>query len=81
MQIGKTDTVIQQELNTRAGPAFRDAHFGDLVYDLVNQVNALSAQFTALLAHLDTANVAGIGNANHTTFALPEAAVVLPGER
>ena len=81
MQIGKTDTVIQAELNTRAGPVERDAHMGDVLYDTLNAVNSLLTQFKALLAHLDTANVTGIGNANAATYAPVTSAVALPGAR
>jgi hypothetical protein len=37
--------------------------------EIVLAVNALIAQFNAFLAHVDTANVAGIGNTNVTNYA------------
>jgi hypothetical protein len=55
------------ELNQMA-PAAHDASLGDCLYDLLNAYNDLAGKYNALLAHLDTANVAGIGNANAATF-------------
>ena len=64
----------QDQLN-RMAPAAARAKLGDQVYDLTNRLNALGAayadlagKFNALMAALDTANVAGIGNANAATF-------------
>jgi predicted transcriptional regulator len=63
-----TDAQIQDELN-RSMPAATRARLGDVIYNLINQHNAL-------LVHLDTANVTGIGNANAATYS-----VTLPAER
>ena len=67
----------QSELNGM-NPAARDAALGDVCNDLITNYNALQASFAALqakyellLAHLDTANVAGIGNANAATYGAP----------
>ncbi len=65
---GLTDAVIQAQLNLFT-PAAADSNLGDVIYDLINNHNAL-------LAHLDTGNVTGIGNANTATYA-----VKLPSQR
>jgi hypothetical protein len=59
-------------LSTQAGV---DLKLGNLLFDLIaahNQLeadfNALQSKYEALLAHLDTADVAGIGNANAATY-------------
>jgi hypothetical protein len=57
-----TDAQIKDELNRSMNAAAR-ARLGDVIYDLINQHNAL-------LAHLDTANVTGIGNANAATYSV-----------
>ena len=64
----------------RLNPVAAKAKLGDVIYDLIAAHNALAAQYNTLLAHLDTANVAGIGAANAATYAAP-AAVVLPEKR
>ena len=58
-----------------AMPASAKAKLGQTIDDLVQNYNALKAdhdalvvKYAALLAHLDTANVAGIGNANAATY-------------
>ncbi len=61
-------TINHQYRLNHFTPAAHDAHLGDLVYDLTNQLNALTAAYLALLAHMDTANVAGLGNANVATY-------------
>lgn len=64
----------QKQLN-RVSPGTKEAKLGDIVNDLITNYNllqasyaALAAKYGALLAHLDTANVAGIGNANVATY-------------
>ncbi len=64
-----------QFLNSLGSQTGDDLKLGNLLFDLIaahNQLkadhNALQAQYAALLAHLDTADVAGIGNANVATF-------------
>jgi hypothetical protein len=37
--------------------------------EVILAINALVTQFNAFLAHVDTANVAGIGNTNVATYA------------
>lgn len=56
----------RDQLN-RMGPAAAHAHLGSVVYDLITNLNALCA-------HLDAANVTGLGTANLATFGvkLPE---------
>ena len=56
-------------------PAAREAKLGMTLDQMITDHNALradyvalEAKFAALLAHLDTANVAGIGNANAATY-------------
>lgn len=61
MSINGTGNV-QDELN-RCMPAAKHAQLGDVLNDLITQ-------FNALLAHLDTANVAGISNTNVATFGI-----------
>lgn len=58
---------VQDELN-RSMPAAKDAALGDVLNDLITQHNALVVKYQALLAHLDVANVTGIGNANVATY-------------
>lgn len=70
----------QDRLN-RMNPTAADAHMGDVVYDLINAHNDLRTKYEALLAHLDTANVAGIGNTNVTTYGPAIPAVLLPEQR
>lgn len=53
----------QSNLN-RMSPAAKKAGLGDVIADLVAQVNALTTKHNALCAKLDTANVAGISNNN-----------------
>jgi hypothetical protein len=53
---------VQDELD-RMAPAARDAALGDVLNDLITQHNAL-------LAHLDAANVTGIGNTNTTNYSV-----------
>jgi len=69
-----SESEIQKRLN-RLAPAARDAHLGDVIEDLITNHNLLLASYNdlqtkydALLAHLDTANVTGIGNANAATY-------------
>ena len=57
-------------------PAARETKLGMTLDQMIADHNALradyvafQAKFAALLAHLDTANVAGIGNANAATYA------------
>jgi len=70
----KSESTLQEQLN-RLAPAARDAHLGDVIEDLITNYNllqasyvALGTKYAALLAHLDTANVAGIGNTNVATY-------------
>ncbi|WP_175787427.1 hypothetical protein [Burkholderia anthina] len=57
----------QANLNN-ASPAAADAKLGDVQNDLITAFNALLSQYQALLAHLDVANVTGIGSANASTY-------------
>lgn len=67
MSSGLTETTLVSRLN-RMNPAAHEASLGDVTEDLITQINALTAKYNALLAHLDTANVTGIGNANASTY-------------
>lgn len=62
-----SQTEERHRLN-HMNPAAWKASLGDVIYDLLNAYNDLAAKYNALLAHLDTANVGGIGNANVATF-------------
>ena len=75
----RTDTDLQNRLNKLA-PATMNAHLGDVIYDLINNYNALNTKYLALLAKLDTANVAGISNNNVATCG-GTSAVKLPSAR
>jgi hypothetical protein len=55
-------TKLQDILN-RMTPGAYHAKVGDQVYDLTNGHNDLLAAYKRLLAKLDTANIAGGGNA------------------
>jgi len=64
-----------QVLLDNLAPAAKQTQLGAVCVDLITQVNYLVAdianlrtKYQALLAHLDTANVAGIGNANVATY-------------
>lgn len=59
---------VVDELN-RCMPAASHAQLGTLLQDLITNYNAMTTKYNALLAHLDTANVAGIGNTNAATYA------------
>ena len=72
-----TDKQLQDRLN-RATPGLAEARLGDNIYNIIAAFNALEAQYLALLAHLDTANVAGIGNTNAATYGAGVTAVPLP---
>ncbi len=54
---------VVDELN-HAMPATYHAQLGTLLNELITNYNAL-------LAHLDTANLTGIGNANAATYGAP----------
>ena len=70
---------VQDHLN-RMNPTAAEAALGDWLYALTNQFNTLQAKYNALLAHLDTANVAGIGNTNVATYGATTTAVPLPDD-
>ena len=70
----------QDQLN-RMNPASAHASLGSVVYDLINAHNDLRAKYEALLAHVDTANVAGLGTANTATYGATIAPVLLPEQR
>lgn len=57
----------QQKIN-RMTPAAADVGLGDTVEEIITKFNALQASFQSLLAHLDTANVTGIGNQNAANY-------------
>lgn len=72
--------LSQDHLN-RMNPAAHGARLGDVQNDLITNYNLLQASFAALqakygllLAHLDTANVAGIGNGNAAAYGVPATA-------
>lgn len=58
---------FQDELN-RCMPIAERALLGTWLYELTQSFNALEAKYNALLAHLDTGNVTGIGNTNAATY-------------
>ena len=74
-----TDTDLQHRLNHET-PAAANAHLGDVIYDLINNYNALNTKYLALLAHMDAANVSGLGNAHVTTYG-GTSSVTLPAAR
>lgn len=51
-----------------ASPANADAQLGTTLEELIAGYNDLAAKYSALLAKLDTANVAGVGNNNAATL-------------
>ena len=63
--VGTGDVVHELD---HAMPAMSHAQMGTLIDDLITKYNNLVAQYNALLAHLDTANVAGIGNTNAANY-------------
>jgi hypothetical protein len=58
---------LQRELN-RCMPAAEHVQLGDVLNDLISQVNALTAKFAAFLTHVDSGNVTGIGNGNAAAY-------------
>lgn len=66
----------QYKLN-HSMPAAYEACLGDCINDLITQLNALTTAYQALLAHLDAANVAGIGNANVATYSASTQVTIL----
>lgn len=64
---GPGNKTVKNDLNHLSPAAYR-AQLGQVIEDLINAHNDLRAQFVALLAHLDTANVAGIGNGNAAAY-------------
>lgn len=70
----------QDQLN-RMNPASAHASLGSVVYDLINALNDLHAKYVALLTHMDTANVAGLGAANAATYGPTLPPVKLPEQR
>jgi hypothetical protein len=80
MPAGYTDAQIKDELNRSMAAASR-ARLGDVIYDLMNNHNALVAQFQAFLTHVDTAAVTGIGTANEATYGAGLITITLPAER
>lgn len=67
MSSGLNESTLVARLN-RMNPVASQAKIGDVTEDLITQHNALVAQYNLLLAHLDAANVTGIGNANASTY-------------
>jgi len=77
---------VAGNLNHRArlndmNPAAARAYLGDCLFDLLNAYNDLSIKYQALLAHVDTANVAGLGAANAATFGPAHPVLLLPAQR
>lgn len=69
-----SESTLIKRLNNLT-PGAKSAKLGQVIEDLIVNYNALQAshadlltKYAALLAHLDTANVAGIGNANVATY-------------
>lgn len=72
-----TETTLINRLNG-CMPIANEVQLGQVLEDLIVNYNALQASYAGLvtkyellLAHLDTANVAGIGNANAATYGVP----------
>jgi hypothetical protein len=63
---------LQRELN-RCLPAAEHVQLGDVLNDLISQVNALTAKYAAFLAHVDTGNVTGIGSSNAASYGVSPA--------
>ena len=76
----KVRTALQKKLNN-ATPGAREALLGDVIYDLINAHNDLKTKYLALLAHIDTGNVTGIGNGNTTAYSPTLPPVMLPEAR
>jgi len=53
----------------KAMPALDDAKLGTWMYEISAQLSDVTAKHNALLARLDAANLAGVGNTNVATFA------------
>jgi hypothetical protein len=69
-----SEKTLVRRLDTLT-PGAKSAKLGQVIEDLITNYNALQASYAALatkygtlLAHLDTANVAGIGAANAATY-------------
>lgn len=60
----------QEHLINTMTPGASMAGLGSLIRSLYDRLQQQETQYNALLAHLDTANVAGIGNANAATFGI-----------
>lgn len=74
--INGTGSNNNQDVLNRSMPAAHQARLGDCINDLITQHNDLVSKYNALLAHLDTANVAGIGNGNVAAYG--ETTVITP---
>lgn len=75
MAAGYTDAQIKDELNRSMAAASR-ARLGDVLYDLMNNYNALAAQFVLFLTHVDggtlgTSNAATYGTGFYNPMLLP----------
>lgn len=79
-EAGRTAAVVQHNLN-HMNPASFDAALGDCIYGLINAYNDLAEKYAALLAHLDAANVANIGNTNGASFGPSYPSLQLPDQR
>ncbi|HEY0205762.1 MAG TPA: hypothetical protein VGC15_16585 [Acetobacteraceae bacterium] len=64
-----------------ASPAHESAKVGTVIVELLAAYNDLSAKYRALLLHLDTANVGGIGNGNAAAYALVTPTLRALGDR
>jgi hypothetical protein len=86
MPIAQADLAAAfQTLNAIGRESGANVQLGTLLFDLIaahNQLeadhNTLRTQYEALLAHLDTADVAGIGNANAATYGTAASTATAP---
>ncbi|HEX7906769.1 MAG TPA: hypothetical protein VF534_01570 [Paraburkholderia sp.] len=69
-----SESTLIKRLNNLT-PGAKSAQLGQVIEDLLVNYNALQAshadlltKYTALLAHMDTANVAGLGAAHSATY-------------
>ncbi len=59
-------------------PAASDVALGTFIYDILADVTALATAYEALLAKLDTADLAGVGNNNVATLSVTTTATLPP---
>jgi hypothetical protein len=66
----------RQSAINKLSTATSRAKLGDVVADLVKQLNTLTTKYNALLAKMDTANVTGLSNNNAAQCGAPATPIV-----